>query len=322
MNKDLKQNIILGLLLVNLVTMYAYSNNIKSDFRNRLDNLHQEISDITHQVNNLDYSVEKKINEIRKDSMNHLTEFSYDFNEINIEEKTIHTNFNVTLRELSGDSRLYLNYKVSDSEESISVELTNTSGLMYTTNIDLELNDKYSFNVIEAGKDGSSRQMNYEELMLDMKDLFYNRRATQLTSSGLFNNRYMQFDMRFIVNDFGVEDFALKSIKMVCEAYDKELFSKDITDEVFIYSELTDEDKAKINNGMYLIDVPDSSSNAITSMAVSEEAVAERQYMTGVGIEYIHQYVLMRDDYPTASLEEIRVRYILTFKDGHICEIY
>ena len=346
-NSQRKQNLMIVLLIVILVFGYSVSKGRTELLENRIMDLSYEVSNANQKLDNLGYSIKNEFTRMQEETFNLVNAFDYKYLDMNKETETISVQVQTELKEKQKESDIVLVIS-DDSGEVREEKMKPMEGLLYSTTLDLSLSKNYTVNLIEDSVN-DSRQLNMDTYIIDLQNQVEGQRIKVSENSVESNNKAMFYNIQFSVNDFGIEAFEMQSAVFVIESYayddektdsqmDTPIYKIDVTDELYKYVELSEEQKIKVAAGDLLADIPkDLADNFLGSMNTEETVESEKNPMgedndnnlifdKNTNEEtFIFQKVMIYDEYKDINLGEIKDEVngylIIEFKDGKKIEV-
>ncbi len=328
---DMKQNIIIGLLVANLLFSLVFIYNRQNDLNNQLGNMESQVSMLSNQVNRISSDVVYQMNQMEEEAMNMVSDFDYSYIGFNADDRTIETKLSVDLKERKEDGIVYF-LLVDEEGEGLQVESSEPKLLSFSVHLDLNMDKNYSLKVIEESASGS-RQLNTKKYHLDLKSDFYDRRVEMTGSSGGSNGKCVYYNKGFQINNYGIDGFGLEEVKFIMTMDEEKIYEEVVTDQLINLDTLSAHELLRIEAGEMLEEVPSDFGGGSSQEVVAEEVYeAKREAFPDIDIDqdfqrYYFQKIMVYDEYPDLHIGPDKMYrvdgyLVVTFKDGSSQQIH
>lgn len=315
---DIRQKLIISLLVINAVLICYFGISVMIRLNEKSDMLKNEIVNLNREMSFLQNNITNTLKNELDEKYNMVSETGYEFMDIDSATHEAVVDLSVKLKSVNPNSRIYIAYGETGTDSVQEAELTPEEGLTYSAKLKLDLQKNYWYDVIEKVEGGGHSLLNTNKQYLELYDEFYSRRV-DLNSLGSYrNDKQIDFDFQFSVNDFGMDEFKPESITLEIRYKDEIIDKIDIKDKLTEYSydanELEARYRAAVASGE--IDEGMSLDEFRKSMDfISEEKDSSRKYYT-----YTHR--IRYDDYPELQLnsekaENLHINLIVECRDGY-----
>ncbi len=327
---DLKQNIIIGLLIANLVFSMTFIYNRQNIMDNQLRNVENQVSMLGNQMNRISGDVVYQIQQMEEEAMNLVADFNYDYVGLNGDNQTVKTKFTVDLKERQEGGRVYFVLENEDGK-GLSIESGDEDLMSFSASLDLAMDQNYELKIIEESASGS-RQMNRENYYLNLRQDFYERRVEETMSGGGSNNKCVYYNKGFMVNDYGIDGFGVAEVRFVMTMGEEVIYEEVVTDQLIDVDALSAKERTMIAAGEMLVEVPTGfggiSEEAVAEVVLESKREESNDIVSSGDIKrFIFQKVMVYDDYPNLHINpdmmyEMDGYLVVTFEDGSSMRVW
>jgi len=313
-----RQKAIIVLLAINAVLICFFGISLKKQLDKKNEILSSHISNIYNSIYSLENSISSRIKNELEQRYNLVESAEYKFTNIDPDANRAVLDITVKLRAVNAYSSIFLSLSETGKDNVQEVELVKRDGLVYSADVELDLQKNYQYDIIERVNGGGQALLNTYRHYINLYDEFYIKRV-QVHSTGSGRSKdQLDFNFSFSVNDFGLDEFGLENVILEILHKDETIDTIDITGRLEKYAgnqELQERYNLAVASGEIEPDMSLEEYKEYFGFAPEEGEAPRKQY------NYTH-IIKYDTDYPELQLDQekagnIRFGLIITCRDGY-----
>ncbi len=229
MRKDIKQILVIGLIIASFIVCIVLFNNMK----NSIQSLTSEVAMLRQESNNAQQqmmeTMTNRFQSILQDSQDKISNFTTTITKITPNEQTAELKLDFEVQGVSGEGTVLVMYKTERENHWSKLEAIHSGLLTYEATFIALLKGNYEFKIVENHPTGASTQLNTRELSKNLYHEFYEMRTYNDESGRGESKEVFELNFNIINNTFGLEEYRVKSVSARVFYKDTVLFDEDIT---------------------------------------------------------------------------------------------
>jgi hypothetical protein len=263
---------------------------------------------------------------LQESELDKVDSFNYSLSQYDENIGKIDTDFEVTLKEIKPNSKVFLILKDDKEGKEVQLPLTNKVALTYTGNLKLSIDRNYEIQVVEELEDGGKLQLNYVLFNAYLGEQFSQNRILDIGSGGSIDKEERTENRTFIINSYGIEALEVDKIILYVLYRGATIDNYEITNDIFSAKSLEELDEKVVAASTEALEPEERPYfPGLDSEQIQEDMFGDISQMGPIKPEftyYMYSFKLnYQEDYKELNLTqaeagEISTEYHIHFKDG------
>lgn len=223
-----KGKAILILLALNLVLMLYFGITLGRKIEANRTQTGSEVAALNNQILMMNESIASRVNDALNAQADRLEQADYRIVDVNSETDTARVDLNISVKEASAGSTLYMSYYSSGQKEPQTAELSLKEGLLYGAEIGLSPGHNYYYDVWEESGSGK-RKLNVNERSLPLYDDLYTGRVQFEGGGTALSDERLEADFAFTVRELDWEAAQLEQAVIEVQLNGRIIDEQDVT---------------------------------------------------------------------------------------------
>lgn len=225
------QKIVIALLSIIIVLLLFQHHTDKKSLdaiTQRISNIETNLYNEYNQITNAIYRLENNITK----NMSLVKSYEFKYEEVDPKNSIVTLNMNMDLKEIKGNSNIYVTYTPLGQTNVTEVLAVHMGGTSYNCKIPVSMKYNYKFNIIEKSKDGDLKELNLEEIEQHVYNDFYADRAHYNGSSIGENSVELDYIIEFSNNTYNTREYSVDKVEFFLFYNDENVYYEDVSNKV------------------------------------------------------------------------------------------
>jgi hypothetical protein len=321
MNQERKNQLIVGLLVVNLIMTFYMGNKIINELSSTNDDINDMVNDLNYTVSHIESDIVHQVEELLEDQNNNIANIHYEMISYDSLSRKAEFSVTITLKDSTGITEVLLTYEGENDGAKESVILNPDGNLTFSGKFTLAIADDYNISLIGVGNDGDDKLLTKVPLDIDLKSEYLDERTRYLQGEGSIGSHSFSEKAIFELRILDEKVFGIEKVEMIIMDEESIIDTKDITNEIFIGSDLQ-----ILEEQLYSSDIYQGGIDANNAHASAEAIKVEGKYSSDhsrLSTQYILAYFSGKySDFAGINQDsDFRLSYKFTYKDGYVQDI-